>query len=93
MAYTKNDAFGELTIERATIHWGHERVGFNIVLTKYGTNVLEWGKLPKSTIPSKNASIKSCLQLNFIQKSQWAHMSISLRSRATGFQRLSFSKY
>ncbi len=32
----------------------------------------------------KNGSNKSCSELNFLQKSQWAHMSISFRCGAMG---------
>ncbi len=52
-------------------------------------NVLEWeicllwgSTLPKIRITSKKASNKSCLELNFIQKSLGVHMSISTTSRA-----------
>ncbi len=38
--------------------------------------------LPKLPIISKNYSNESCWELNFVQKSQWAHMSIFPRSRA-----------
>ncbi len=31
---------------------------------------------------------KSCSELNFVQKSQWAHMSINPRSGARGLKRL-----
>ncbi len=36
---------------------------------------------------SKKASNKSCLELNFVQKSSWAHISISPRSGDRGLQR------
>ncbi len=40
--------------------------------------------LPKLPIISKNCSKKSCLELNFVQKSPLAHMSISPTSGAWG---------
>ncbi len=43
---------------------------------------------PKAPIISKNASNKSCIKLNFVQKSQWAHVSISSTCEARGLQRL-----
>ncbi len=36
----------------------------------------------------KHRTNKSCWELNFIQKSQWAHISISLMSGARGLQKL-----
>ncbi len=48
-----------------------------------------WGStLPKIWIVWKNARNKSCGTLNFVHKSQWVHMSISLRSGARGLRRL-----
>ncbi len=44
--------------------------------------------LPKLPIISKNCSNKSIWALHFKQKSQWAHMSISPTSGATGLERL-----
>ncbi len=40
-----------------------------------------------------NASYKSCWALNFLQTSQWAHVSISSRNRARRLQRLIYFKY
>ncbi len=40
--------------------------------------------LQKVPTISKNASIKSCSNLNFLQKMHWEHIFISPRSRATG---------
>ncbi len=47
----------------------------------------------KIRITSKKASNKSCLNLNFIQKSLQTHMSIYLGSGARGLERLASSKY
>ncbi len=41
----------------------------------------------------RKASSKSSLKLNSLQKSHWAHMSISLRSGARGLERLIRLKY
>ncbi len=46
----------------------------------------------KITDYTKNTSNKSCWELNFLQKTQWAHMSISSR-RARSLQRLPCFKY
>ncbi len=47
-----------------------------------------WGSMfPKIRITRQKASNKSCLELNFIQKSPRAHMSISPTSGAREFQR------
>ncbi len=40
--------------------------------------------LPKLPLILKNASKKSCSTLNFVQKSQWAYMSLSPRRGARG---------
>ncbi len=55
-------------------------------------SLLAW-TLPKIRITSKKASNKSCLKLNFIQKSPGAHMSISPWSGARGLERLASSNY
>ncbi len=47
----------------------------------------------KNTYYIINASTKSGRELNSIQKSKWAHMSISLQSGARRFQRLICFKY
>ncbi len=49
--------------------------------------------LRKLPIISKNCSNKSCWELNFIQNSQWAHMSICPKSRTSGIERLVSLKY
>ncbi len=73
---------------------GCEQAGFNIVLIEYyGTNIRKWEKLQKLPILSKNASNKSCSQLNFLQISQWAHISITIKSGASGLQKLIGLKY
>ncbi len=36
---------------------------------------------------------KSCSELNFLPKTPWTHISVSLRSGAKGIQRLPFLKY
>ncbi len=48
--------------------------------------------LPKLQIIPKIVQI-SYRKLNFVQKSQWAHMSISPRSEARGLERCLFLKY
>ncbi len=50
-------------------------------------------RLVKNTHYVKNASNKSCCELNFVQKSQQAHMCIFPRSVARGLQRLPSLKY
>ncbi len=45
-----------------------------------------WGStLPRIRITSRKASNKNCLELNFVQKSQWDHMSVSHRGGTRGF--------
>ncbi len=64
---------------------------WNIIMFKKREVDLLWGwKLPKIRIISKNASNKSCWALNSLQKSQQAHMSISLQSKTTRLQRLPY---
>ncbi len=46
-----------------------------------------WLNTAKITNYIKKFSNKSCSELNFVQKSQWAHMSISNRIGARGFKR------
>ncbi len=47
----------------------------------------------KIMIYLKNALNKSCSEFNFLQKTQWTNVSISLYSGARGLQRLPFLKY
>ncbi len=47
----------------------------------------------KITDNNKKASNKSCSELNFLQKSYQAHVSISLRSGIRGLQRLPCLKH
>ncbi len=49
--------------------------------------------LPKLPIIPEICSNKSRWELNFVQKSQWAHMSISPKSGASWLERLPFLKY
>ncbi len=49
--------------------------------------------LKKIPIISKNASNKNCSELNFLQKTQWKHISIFLGIGPRGLQRLPFLKY
>ncbi len=44
--------------------------------------------LQKLNIQSKQCKCKSCSELNFLQKSLWAHKSISLRSGTKGLQKI-----
>ncbi len=50
-------------------------------------------KLQKNTDYIKNGSNKNCLELNFLQKTQYAHMSISPRRGDKGLQKLICLKY
>ncbi len=45
----------------------------------------------KDTNHINKSSIKSCLELNFLQKSSRAHISISPKSGARGVERLTYS--
>ncbi len=54
---------------------------------------LECLTLLKIQTISKNSSNKICWTLNFFQKSQWSHVSISPRSGTRGLQRVAFLKY
>ncbi len=60
-------------------------------------NGMEWESSFKvqqcKNIVSKNASNKNCLELNFLHKTQWNHMSLSSRSGARGLERLPWLKY
>ncbi len=51
---------------------------------KWENSVWDW-TLPKLRIITKIASNKTCPELNFLQKSQWVHMSTSPRSEPGGF--------
>ncbi len=66
----------------------------NIILYWSGKvdSFLGW-RLPKSKIISNNCSNKNRTELNFVQKSHRAHMTISRRSGAKRFERLSSLKY
>ncbi len=46
----------------------------------------------KISIITKNALNESCLELNFLQKSQWVHMYVSPKSGNKGLQRILFFK-
>ncbi len=48
--------------------------------------------MPNICITLKSDSNKSCSALNWVQKSQWAHMSISPRSGAWGLKTLIWLK-
>ncbi len=50
-------------------------------------SLLGWS-LPKLPIISINCSNKSCWELNFVQKSQWTHTSISAREGARALEKL-----
>ncbi len=54
---------------------------------------LQGWTLPKIRITSKKASKKSCLELNFVQKSPQAHISIFPQSGARWLGRLMWLKY
>ncbi len=56
-------------------------------------NVLEWERrFPLGPNAAKNASNKNYSELNFIQKTQWTHISISTRSGPTDAKHLPFLK-
>ncbi len=68
--------------------------GKNII--KYGNTKIDWlcgWTLPKIPIICKKVSNKSCWDFNFLQKTQWAHISTSVRCLATELKRLLCSKY
>ncbi len=66
----------------------------NIMLYQNGkVDSLQDSTLPKIHIITKSCSNNSCSGLNFVQKSQWMHMSISPRSGARGPERLICYKY
>ncbi len=52
-----------------------------------------WLDTAKNTDYMEKTSDKSCLELNFLQKSQWAHMSTFPQSGTRGLQRLMSLKY
>ncbi len=60
------------------MHW-HETVGLFYCWT-----------LQNVPIISRNASSKSCTELNFLQKTLWTHISIWLRSGTRGYKHLRF---
>ncbi len=49
--------------------------------------------MPKISLISKNVSNKSSLEFNFLQKTQWVLISISLRSGTKGLEKLICLKY
>ncbi len=57
----------------------------------------KWGEKgstpPKIRISSKKVSNKSCLKLNFVQRSLWEHISIFPRSGGRGLERFPSLKY
>ncbi len=67
-------------------------IPFEIYYVKW-KNLLHSQTLQKLPSISKNASNKSCWALNFIQKNQWTHMSISLWSGDRELQRQSCLTY
>ncbi len=65
-----------------------------LLLYRYGkVDSLRGWILQKLPIISKKCSNKSCWELNFVQKIQWMHMFISIRSGAWGLERLTCFKY
>ncbi len=54
---------------------------------------LELYALQKTLIISKNASNKCCTELNLLQKTLWAHISIYPWNGARGLQKFQFLKY
>ncbi len=53
---------------------------------------IHFGQNVAKNIDIKNSSYKSCLELNFLQKTQWTYTFISPRSEARRLQRLPFLK-
>ncbi len=70
----------------------YSRTSRNIILYWNWESIFTFWLL-KLPIISKNWSNKSCWELNFVQKSQWAHMSVSSRSWTKGLERLPSLKY
>ncbi len=67
---------------------------WNIIMYKNGkVDSLKGSPLPKIRIIWENASNKSCWALNFIQKSQWEHMSTFPMSRVREIKRCPSLKY
>ncbi len=61
---------------------------WNLIMYRNGKLNLHWGlNAAKNTRSIEKASNKSCSESNFVQKSQWAHMSISPTSGAERLQR------
>ncbi len=78
------------------IHSKQKSLNHDTTIEYYGTytslSIAEMISLKGSTV-AKNCSNKSCWELNSVQKTQKAHMFISLRSGARGLQRLICFKY
>ncbi len=82
-----------------TVNRKQHRTHYNEIIAWH--YVPEWGNrlnlglnaAKKILIISKNTSNKNCSELNFLQKSQWTHNTISLSSVAEGLQKLPFLKY
>ncbi len=67
--------------------------GWNIMYKNSELYTLQGWMLQKIPISWKKGSSKSFLELNSLQKSHWAHMSISLRNGARRLERLIWLKY
>ncbi len=63
--------------------WGAPKIKYYDVL-KWENRFTLGFNTAKNTGYMKKASNKSCCELNFVQKTQWAHMSISHKSGARG---------
>ncbi len=79
-------------VSMITKHRSNHRSDHNVLENEKVDSLRGW-MLQKIPIISKNSSNKNCSELNFLQKTQWTHVSISSRNEATGFQRLPLLKY
>ncbi len=87
--------WAHISISSGLEQWGSKNRYFSNIILYWNEKVdsLSGSMLPKLLIISENASIKSCWELNYVQKSQWGHMSISAGSGTMGLQRLICFKY
>ncbi len=63
------------------------------ILLKWESRFIFWLNAAEITDYIKKLFKQSCRELNFIQKSQWAHMSISPKCGARELERLICIKY
>ncbi len=60
---------------------------------KWDSTFILWLNAANIPVISKNASSKSCTELNLLQKTEWTHISIYSWSGARVLQRFTFLKY